>query len=45
MVILAGVKVDKERNSTPALGGKMRGGGIHKMDDVTNSFGHIDSMH
>ena len=39
------IKVDKERYSTPALGGKMRGGGIHKMDDVTNSFGHIDSMH
>jgi len=27
-------KVDKERYSTPALGGKMSGGGILQMDDV-----------
>ena len=32
------VKVDKERYSTPALGGKWRGGGNHQMDDVTNIF-------
>ena len=31
-------KVDKERYSTPALGGKMRGGGMLQMDDVTNIF-------
>ena len=29
-------KVDKERYSTPALGGKLRGGGTLQMDDVTN---------
>ena len=31
-------KVDKERYSTPELGGKMRGGGIFLKDDVTNIF-------
>ena len=31
-------KVDKERYSTPALGGKMRGGGMVQTDDVTNIF-------
>ena len=32
----ATAKVDKERYSTPALGGKLRGGGTLQMDDVTN---------
>ena len=32
------IKVDKERYSTPALGGKMRGGWMLQMDDVTNIF-------
>ena len=32
------IKGDKERYSTPALGGKMRGGGMLQMDDVTNIF-------
>ena len=32
-------KVDKERYSTPALGGKSRGGGMLQMNDVTNIFG------
>ena len=33
-----GAKVDKERYSTPALGGKLRGGGMQQKDDVTNIF-------
>ena len=31
-------KVDKERYSTPALGGKMRVGGMLLKDDITNIF-------
>ena len=38
-------KVDKERYSTPAFGGKLREGGIHKMDDVTNIFDLVDSIY
>ena len=37
-VVGGATKVDKERYSTPALGGKIRGGAMLQMDDVTNIF-------